>query len=47
VLNESFADDALLVERVAFAVVPEPMAATLAAVGVVALASVSRRRSER
>ena len=47
VLNESFADDTVLIERVAFAVVPEPMTTTLAAIGVAAFASVSRRTSGR
>jgi hypothetical protein len=47
VLNESFADDTVLIERVAFAVVPEPMTTTLAAIGVAALALVSRRTSGR
>jgi hypothetical protein len=46
VLNESFADDTVLVERVAFAVVPEPAAALLAAVGA-AVALSSRRASGR
>lgn len=47
VLNESFADDTVLIERVAFAVVPEPMTTTLAAIGVAALTLVSRRKSGR
>jgi hypothetical protein len=47
VLNESFADDTVLIERVAFAVVPEPMTTALAAIGMVASALVSRRTSGR
>ncbi|QDV72517.1 hypothetical protein [Botrimarina mediterranea] len=47
VLNEDFSNDSLLVERIAYAVVPEPMAAALVAIGFAAFASTTRRTAGR
>lgn len=47
VLNEDFSNDGLTVDRIAFAYVPEPMATTLALLGVAVFASASRRTAGR
>ncbi|WP_146444637.1 hypothetical protein [Botrimarina colliarenosi] len=46
VLNEDFSNDSLLVDRIAYALVPEPAAAALLTIAV-AMAGVARRTSDR